>query len=270
MTAFFLAMLLTVSAGNAAVITKSYSFASDQVVIADTALADTVFDIITMSNCILDDRLVGAPQLPQRPVSFVIPYDQKLDSVIATASTAETLPGTYYPVPIQVPHDTGTQFCPPHRYLYVVGYPGGYVDGVLEGNMATYRLASFYLRPVRLLPGGRLVKAQDLTVDIYTSFSLDFGGIAQRRRSDFCAEELRRTVSAMVDNPDDVNSYGVPVPIGVPQSPLVISERPSLEGSTVDCVIITQRADSVEYARYARFLTERGIVATVRTLEWCS
>ncbi len=270
MTVLFLAVLLTVSAGNAAVITKSYSFASDQVVIRDTALADTVFDIITMSNCIPDDRLLGAPQLPQRAVSFVVPYDQKLDSVIATANTVETLPGTYYPMPIQVPHDTVSPFYPPLWYLYQWGYPGSFVDGTIDGTMATYNLASFYLRPVRLLPGGRLVKVESLTVDIYTSSSLVFGGIAQRRRSEFCEEELKRTVGALVENPDDVDLYGVPVPIGVPQSPLVISERPSLNGSTVDCVIITQREDSAEYDRYARFLTERGVVTTVRTLGWCA
>jgi len=266
--ALSLAMLIAASATSASVLTKSYSFASDSVMFAKDTIADTVFDVVTMSNCGVDDRLVGAPQLPQRAVQFLIPSNEKLDSVIAAATTVETLAGSYYPIPIQPPHDTSTAFFPPLLYLYEAGYPGDFIDGAGGGNMATYRLASFYLRPARLLPDGRLVKAQQLSVDIYTSPDLaGFGGLTQMRRGEFCQEELLRTVEAIVENPECI-TYGASVPVVAPQSPLVISPGPSPDNNYVDCVVITLEASAADYERYAEFLTERGIVTTVRTLEW--
>jgi photosystem II stability/assembly factor-like uncharacterized protein len=260
------AMFIAASVSGASVITKSYSFECESVTFAKDTVADTVFDIITMSNCVADDRLVGAPQLPQRAVSFLIPCSEKLDSIVATVTSAETLPGTYYPLPIQIPHDT--MFYPPIQYFYDSGYPTDFVDGAVDGTMATYRMASFWLRPARLLPDGRLVRLVQLSVDIYTSASSGFGGIGQARRSAFCDEELMRAVGAIVENPAEAVTFGIAVPIDTPRSPLLIGEGPSLDGDPVDCVIVTQEAAAADYEGYARFLTERGIVTQVRTLEW--
>ncbi|MCX6844337.1 MAG: C25 family cysteine peptidase, partial [candidate division WOR-3 bacterium] len=266
-TALTLAMLIAATAAGASVLTKSYSFTSDSVMFAKDTVADTVFDVITMSTCGADDRLVGAPQLPQRAVSFLIPSNAKMDSVVATA-TAETLSGSYNPVPIQPLQDTSTAFFPPSTYLYEAGYPRDFVDGATDGSMSNYRMVSFNLRPVRLLPNGQLVKAQQLTVYVYYTLSAGFSGVAQTRRSRFCQEELSHTVAAIVENPEHTTDFGVSVPIDTPESLLVVSPGPSPSGNYVDCVIVTLTQDSSEYERYAEFLTQRGIVTTVRTLAW--
>jgi photosystem II stability/assembly factor-like uncharacterized protein len=254
---------------SATVLSKTYDFSQAELTFSQDTVADTVFDIIGIAGYGADIENVGRPCLPLRPVSFSIPYNQRLDSVTTVVGDADTLPGPYWPMPVQAARCT---LCCPGEftqpYAYDRSFPADFCDGAVDGSMSTYRLASLNLRPVRWLPDGRLVVARTLTVHIYTSGST-FCGLAQSRRSSYVDGQLRAAVYGLVENPGELDN-GYPVAIQDPEGELQISDLPSTEGNCVDCVIVADDDGLSEWLPYADVLTEQGIITTVRTIGWIS
>lgn len=264
-----LAVLLVLAGTAYGTLVKTYDFSQDSVRFTQDTVDGIVYDVIRMANCNLDCRNLGAPQLPTREARFIIPYNEKLVSIEVQAVSAETLDGEYYPLPVQPPGCsvcTPQPFIPPDDRLYEAGFPSSHVEGGNEGYWANYRLVSFELRPLMYGPGRQLILVTQLTISINTTPDF-FQGLPVARRTEFSDGQLRLTVGRIVDNPEALD-YAFPVPIQAPSDPLIITPVPSSAGSPVDCLILAADQALSSCERYARFWTERGIVTTVRGIDW--
>jgi hypothetical protein len=83
--------------------------------------------------------------------------------------------------------------------------------------------------------------------------------------------EIRRQVESLVQNPEALSAYA-PVPSGPAKTTAEIAftptEKPSLEGSPVDMLILTRDDVVTAYQAYADARTGLGIPTVVRTVEW--
>jgi photosystem II stability/assembly factor-like uncharacterized protein len=262
------AVAVTAGWSGAAVISKSYDFTQSSVTFGQDTVDSVVYDRVRMSGLCSDFYHTGAPELPQKTVYFMVPWSDGVDSVNVSVVSADTFTGPYKLIPVQpagCSMCSPTGFLPPVPYYYDRDYPTNCVDDVVENNMSNYRLVSLSLRPLRRLLTGQIVKTKQLTVEVWTSGRTGLSGVVPRRRSEFCDQELRKAVCALVENPEAV-TWASQVPIQDRASPLVITPDPSLEGSCVDCLIITEDASVPAYKAYADFWTERGIVTCVRPI----
>ena len=140
-----------------------------------------------------------------------------------------------------------------------------------EGYLAGYRIATVEVYPLQYEPvPGTLRLARDVRVSI--TLRSDASEAAPRLRQTRAASSLyRRVVEQIVSNPEDVARH-TPDATGDTQDdgPLGFAPRftPSLEGSSVEYVIITNEELEPYFEELAAWRTKTGIPAVVRTVSW--
>jgi len=81
-------------------------------------------------------------------------------------------------------------------------------------------------------------------------------------------DRVRETLSRRVVNPGALGGRPVPMALAAEEGYFAPEAEPSLDGSAVDYVIITNQEMESEFQRLADFKTSRGITTVVRTIDW--
>ena len=217
-------------------------------------------------------REVGQPVLPCRVVSFVLPPGERVDEfefvseggkTIARGVTIENAPpyttmdgleGRGTPLFANSP---ASDVYPPASGTYL---GTGYLHG--------YSIASFAVYPLRLSKTD-LDLSEKVTVRVTTSpYNGEMPVSTRRHDSDF-QQKIRGLLASLVVNAGDVDSYGDDrIRVDRPAGGFSPTMWPSLEGSPVDYLIITNEELSGEFERLADWKTSRGVPTVIRTTEW--
>ncbi len=218
---------------------------------------------------------VGAPAIPARVIHFVIPADMAVEDIIISFTAEEELPGVHRVRPVQpeVPIGETPPRADPDASIYESDaiYPSDRAVFLGDGYLGGYHIASIALSPLRYHPlSGRLVLTTDLSAQIKLVASVDRS--APRHRITASSDERYRSiVRGLVENPEDVAAFAkqsVEVVDGTGAGAFAPRYGPSLEGSLVEYVIITDENLAPCFQDIADWKTKKGVPAVVKTVSW--
>lgn len=139
-----------------------------------------------------------------------------------------------------------------------------------QGSAMGYRAAAVFVSPLRFSEDtGTLELLASGTIEITTG-PLEGETLTPLRESPLSAAVRSRGIESMISGTGSASLYP-PVPVEDPggsPGPLQITEFPSLQGDCADMVIVTTEALQENFQQLAQHRTSRGIVTTVRTVEW--
>jgi hypothetical protein len=256
-------------AAHGAGLTHSVTLRPDQVVVTSQDGRAVVRAVDGNYDVLFDE---GLPELPFRVVSFILPPNEVVDRVEFTGGGAIVLQ-TGIDVRLasaQVAEDGSTGRGTPLVERAGDVYPpvqGRYLGtGYLHG----YTIANIAVFPVQT-DGDRLLLEQEITIEIHTKPGEPEVELALReRRIDGFRSKVRDQLETMVANPQDADRYQfAEVKVDKPKAGgFQPTSYPSLEGSPVDYVIITNDSLAAAYQTLADWKTAKGVPTVIRTTEW--
>jgi hypothetical protein len=201
--------------------------------------AGSLVSIADGSHDVVDDP--GSPRVPYRIIQVLLPQGAAIEDV-------RFVPGDAQLVASGVDVELGREQVSEEG---IAGkgatHPGGYIYGrhVGTGYLHGYAIASFAVYPVRV-DGGEVTAVDQVTIDVTTRPDGREAAGPRRHRDGF-RERVRREVGSMVINPEALDGYyfeevKVEDVRGFQPTPY-----PSLEGSPVDYVIITNDSLAAAY-----------------------
>jgi hypothetical protein len=134
-----------------------------------------------------------------------------------------------------------------------------------------YRMAVFAIYPFQYdLGSGRLTLDRDLELVVETEPSVGYtDGAVRLRAVDGFRERNKRDIKSMVQNPEAVSTYIFSdIAVDDTDRGYLPSYLPSIEGSEVSYVIVTNEEMAPVFEELARWKTTKGVPAVVRTVEW--
>ncbi|HEU4364424.1 MAG TPA: C25 family cysteine peptidase, partial [Candidatus Krumholzibacteria bacterium] len=212
----------------------------------------------------------GLPVIPYRIASLLLPPGTSVADFTCEATAPVVVAADVRPalVPDAVSTD-GSRGSGPALAAWSGGaFPASPAIYLGTGYLHGRAIASFALYPVRLVDGTVAV-TERLTLRVETAFAEPPLRVVSRlRHSDRRDARIDERVRGLVVNPEAVSAYS-------PAGTRVESKRgfrptsfPSLEGSPVDYVIVTNDSLAAAFQVLADWKTARGVPTVVRTTEW--
>ena len=267
-------------------VTHQIDFNAEEVQIESNA----DYDVITYTGGGLDraESRAGAPQLPIVVRWFLLPPDTKVDEIQFTATSWDTLPGTYLPVPIQSENTEGYDGPEPGIYNSDNAFPATPHVLAVDSSMRGYHLGKVVIYPLQYLPD-----AEKLVL-------MDEGLLSLRLRELTAEEDERRLVMRRpetrdsrektevkwilrrVENPEQFEAFYprsesyLQATQETPIGGFAPTEWPSLEGSPIRFLIITNNStvsgegvgDMVSvFGDWASWRTQQGLEAAVVSVQ---
>ncbi len=134
-----------------------------------------------------------------------------------------------------------------------------------------YRMAIFAVYPFRYdLESGRLTLDRELELVIETEpESVHAESAARLRAVDGFREGNKRDIESMVQNPEAASTYVFSdIEVDDTDRGYLPSYLPSMEGSEVSYLIVTNEEMAPVFEELAAWKTRKGVPAVVRTVEW--
>ncbi len=150
-------------------------------------------------------------------------------------------------------------------------FPKWKVRHIGTSNYRGFRIASFALYPFAYdLASGRLTLDREVELVVQTEFDVtDTEGAVRKRHIPGFREESEEHVRALVINPEQSATYVFDdIVVDAPDRGFLPSYLPSMEGSEVAYVIVTNEEMAPAFERLAEWKTMKGVPAVVRTVEW--
>lgn len=207
----------------------------------------------------------GTPMLPYRFVRVVLPQGQEVDtfhfqfggeSRVAAGFKPEVAADLIGAEGESIKTDPSVKPGTAQRVKYLG-------TGTLHG----YQVATFAVYPFGVEAGVlRRATSVELAVD---TRPLSETATERIRHRDGWREEVRAHIAALVINPGALASYAFSeVTVPDVMGGFTASTYPSLEGSPVDYVIVTNDSLAAAYQILADWKTSKGVSTVVRTTEW--
>jgi len=188
----------------------------------------------------------GAPSLPYRPCSILLPPDAVVTDVSVTESGWETIPGSYVieaaQRPVTLSHRGPVPVTPPDPAIYGSDkwFPARSYDDYTVQRWRGHSLLTVNLHPVRYLPArGQVQSCRHLSVSVSLA-ATDPAESAARLTTSLAPADLAH-LGRHVDNPELLQGYAAAAPArglvhsqALPPSPAydyVIIAHPSLDSS---------------------------------------
>ena len=227
------------------------------------------YDSIISSSGQQEHRQTGAPVVPVRPATIVIPYGKAISAIRVTPLRERKLEGSYRLPPAQPPfplsHPEMARAVPPDAAIYgkAGSWPGKTHEQFDVQSKRGYQLLHLKLFPVQYTPlSGEIQYAERMRVEIDL---IDAAAPGKLRPSD----RTEQWIARRVDNPQSLAQYPASSqsvhPLGAPGT------LPA--GGPYDYVIITTPALAAapgpwnfQAIRDAR--TAQGLKATIVTTDW--
>ncbi|HKW13755.1 MAG TPA: C25 family cysteine peptidase, partial [Candidatus Krumholzibacteria bacterium] len=212
----------------------------------------------------------GDPLLPYRIVSFLLAPGETVVHTDVTAGDDMVVSRNVKPVRAPVSADENTAPAP-SLLAYDAGaaYPAERVTYLGTGHLNGFAIASFAVYPVRV--DDRVLSVNpSLELRITTGRDASQSHIATRNRlRDGFRADVEHQLAGLVVNPEQASLYA-DSGVRVKKSPggFQPTSFPSLEGSDVDYVIITNDSLAATFQVLADWKTAKGVPTVVRTTEW--
>ncbi|MFA4947165.1 MAG: C25 family cysteine peptidase [Candidatus Krumholzibacteriia bacterium] len=216
------------------------------------------------------------PALPYRVVSVLLPQGEDISSfridVLDRVSVVPAKPlalfsGSY--------RDDGEKLG-----LAMDQVPGSEADAVFPswrvrhlgtGFYRGYRLAQFAVYPIRYdMKSGDLTVENSVRLVVETAqASVAAAAVERMRYIEGFRDESRKSVEEMCINPEMTGSYSFDeIKVDPGTRAFLPSYEPSMEGSDVKYLIVTNEAMASAFQRLADWKTKKGIPSAVRTVEY--
>jgi hypothetical protein len=216
------------------------------------------------------------PALPYRVVSVLLPQGEEVASyrvdvldrvAVKPVKPLAAFSGTY--------RDDGEKLG-----LALDEASGGEVRGIFPawsvrhlgtGFFRGYRLAQFAVYPVRCdMKSGELTVESSVRLVVETAPAPAEAGLTERvRYIEGFREDSRKSVEELCINPETAATYSFnDIKVDPGTRAFLPSFEPSMEGSAVKYLIVTNEAMAPAFQRLADWKTKKGIPAVVRTVEY--
>ncbi len=245
----------TGSAGAAPALSREITLAPSQLRFQET---DGVTRVTLEGG--LNALPAGMPDLPLVSVTVPLPSGTRAASVRVVGLETTPVPGRYR---VAAAGAAGA----------AAGVSGAWSPADLlvrsgSGTMRGHALTGVLVAPVRWRADtGELEMVTRFRVEVTPEADTRAGGLTLRRESRTGALSFGGALAAMTgQNPADLQgAAALPLTGGGAFSPTF---RPSVDGSPVDMVIVTDESQEAEYQRLADYRTRTGITTVVRTMSW--
>lgn len=229
-----------------------------------------------------DDRIrqVGAPELPVILKTYVVPFEAKLTRVEVSVSNRMAVDGNFTPYPVQPPIPITekldeVKFTQPDASIYqgTEVYPKVKAQIVADYNEMGYHLVTVQLNPVEYDPVSQKLFVSHLNFTLRYDM-MDGGGIQPQKQSVRRANDIKKVIRSMVDNPEDVDGFTNQkvklVGGGMPDvQTRAASSMPIdvIQEQIPDYIIITNNELKSEFQRLADWKTQKGVPTLVKDVE---
>ncbi|UCF05661.1 MAG: VCBS repeat-containing protein [bacterium] len=219
---------------------------------------------------------VGYPALPYRLVNVLLPQGEEVSSFSLEQVREIELDASIPLVPFAGEYrDDGERLGLKAERSSVVGqtavYPKWRVRHLGTNFYRGYRIATFAIYPFRYnIDTARLVLETEVRLVVETEPAPVFTERIERMRyvPNFRAES-RDAVTSMVINSEMASSYIFnEIVVDTGNRPFLPSYLPSMEGSEVAYLIVTNEEMAPAFEVLADWKTHKGVPAVVRTIEW--
>jgi hypothetical protein len=201
---------------------------------------------------------VGAPELPQKGISLVIPQDVKVGGVRILSYKRELIEGEFYLYPTQEKVPIGfppATFAEPDPLIYDSDspYPGKIMEVTGDGYMEGFHLVHLLVYPLEYIP-----KQKKLYLHTDIEFEIEYvDGKRNYFRPSRIDESTIAKLSSLVYNPKDVELYK---PAGALAKPGV------LPPDAIPYVIITTNHLKSTYEALKQWKTKKGTKTEIKTI----
>lgn len=221
----------------------------------------------------------GEPDLPALPLTFRLPEDMEISSVEVRPLDVQALRGVFQPATARTVNSDG-ELNPAAISVPVTNaegfYPALAAQPGVHGRMRGRALGGVVYTPLRWRASdGRLevITRAELVVTLQPLTRDRSADFVPLRREPWADAIFDRLVDELVVNPDPAGRADRLAreelrPLLASGAPFSPTFRPSVNGSPVEMVIITNAAQAAQYQRLADWKTRSGIPTVVRTLEW--
>ncbi len=230
------------------------------------------YDVVMIKGCLLSDE-IGKPQLPIKPVNFLIPSDAKIEDIAVFAQSIE-LSGEHNILPAQIPKIIGQewQWTEPNPEIYTSSnpYPQRIVELTNESYLAGNKIASILIHPLQYKPREKkLILNTEIIITLQYSQATNTS-VCPLRMLPETEKIFKKMIESIVVNPNDIARFSPRVEIVEPSIPqkFAPTEGPSPTSSVVSYVIITSDELANTFQNLADWKTRKGVPAVVRTLSW--
>lgn len=216
------------------------------------------------------------PALPFRVIKILLPQGEEVVSYRLEADESQELGSPVLLAPFKGEYrDDGAMVGVAVGPEDMVGedsfFPKWRVRHLGSGFYRGYTIAAFAVYPLRYkMDTHSLVLESETRLVVETSPASFSAGNARRER--YVAgfrEESRRVVESIVDNPEVSSEYSFnEIAVERSDRAFLPSYLPSIEGSDVSYLIITNEEMEPVFQTLADYKTKKGIPAVVRTVEW--
>ncbi|MDH4035875.1 MAG: C25 family cysteine peptidase [Candidatus Krumholzibacteria bacterium] len=214
---------------------------------------------------------VGLPQVPVRIVSLLLPPGATVDGFTCDASAPAVLATSIDPylVPEAVSTDGSRGEGPAATTWSGGSYPEASAVYLGTGYLHGHAIASFALYPVRIA-GGAVTVSEHMTLRVRTgNGGPEMHVVSRLRYNEQRDADVRARIGALVENPEAMSAYTIgSVRVADRRGGFKPTSFPSLEGSPVDYVIVTNDSLADEFQVLADWKTAKGIPTVIRTTEW--
>lgn len=221
-------------------------------------------------------RYLDYPSLPYRVFSVLIPQGESVSEVTLTDVVSFSYPEAFSLKGYEgEPLNDGRVLGLAATREEVTGsgsvFPKWKVQHLGTGSYRGYRLASIAVYPVHYsMDTGALEVMERARIVVKTEMSSGDRDTARRiRHVEGFRDETRSFVKRLADNPYVADSYLFQdVKVEDRERTFLPAYLPSMEGSEVKYLIITDENMEPEFQEFADYKTKKGIPAVVRTVEW--
>jgi len=230
------------------------------------------YDAVLIRRC-FPSAEIGKPQLPIKPVNFLIPSDAKVENITVSSQSIE-LSGEYNIIPAQIPKIIGAdwQWTEPNPEIYnsATPYPERVAELVNEGYFSGRKIASILIYPLQYIPREKkLILNTEIIVTLQYSSATNTGVYPLRMLPE-TEKTFKKMIESMVVNSNDAERFSPRAEIVEPSIPqkFAPTKGPSQTGSPISYVIITNDELANTFQTFADWKTKKGVPAVVRTLSW--
>jgi len=194
----------------------------------------------------------GTPLLPVSYIRVAVPATAAFESLTITSVDTESLSGSYYLYPTQVPtrFDQTPSFTLPDTATYnlTTKFPSTIVEYVESGVVAGYKFFVFRINPLQYIPTNR-----QLWLNKAITFSFSYEQTLAPQEVPPENDVMKELFKSTVVNPEDVSGSQAPLPLGT---------------GLVDYLIITSNVLTPSYGALKTWKTQKGISTEILTTEY--
>ncbi|MCX5800497.1 MAG: C25 family cysteine peptidase [Candidatus Eisenbacteria bacterium] len=226
---------------------------------------------VTLTGC-LSGSAPGYPDLPVYLLRVEIPTDMRVDKIDYEAVESIGLEGarelSLTPFPLSTAPEEKRPVAGEATFDKNEWYPVTPVKATGEGFLADHRIATFLVYPVQYKDAeGRLRFDKSMSVTIELASDTE-RPLERKRILPTSEREIAAVVSKLVVNPRLTKIANAGVFQTTSSQPFQPSFCPSLDGSPVQYVIITNEAMESKFQVLADWKTKSGTPTVVRTVSW--